>query len=95
MIVAGDDPKVTSFQRYGRTFHSDRLQPTCRQVVSKADALETEVVLFLDVDIQTVQDGIVIIKRIFLRPVAAVDEPRRCPLWIVGCPTVQDVTVCV
>ena len=64
MIVAGDDPKVTSFQRYGRTFHSDRLQPTCRQVVSKADALETEVVLFLDVDIQTVQDGIVIIKRI-------------------------------
>ena len=36
MIVAGDDPKVTSFQRYGRTFHSDRLQPMCRQVVSKA-----------------------------------------------------------
>ena len=72
------------FQRYGRTFHSDRLQPTCRQVVSKADALETEVVSVSCVDIQTVQDGIVIIKRIFLRPVAAVDELGDVPSGLSG-----------
>ena len=52
MVVAGYNPKITSFQRYGSTLDAYGFQPFFRELVSQADTLEAEIVLLLDPDVQ-------------------------------------------